>query len=205
MSAAFFYSPASAAPGTGTESENQVKNLRSNAKAPAALAALMCLLCWNSTVRAVNPADWTFSLETHGQNVSWQSPTNVDAGFAQYAYQYQITQFDVQLGGILWQNGLPLLGTDVSGSGVSAGGLPVTVLSGVYSDATTGSSATLDIGVDAGGAGHASITDITFGSFLGTPITGVRTAGTMQIQGVPEPTTLVWAAAGILGLRRRKR
>ena len=111
-------------------------------------------------VLADNPASWGISEQTMGEDVFWTSPTAVDVGFPLYEATYEITRVEAFAGGI---------GFDVTDQIPQASGtvlspsLPITLLQETVSDPISGTSATVEIGVNSVGLGQASITDVVLG------------------------------------------
>jgi hypothetical protein len=134
---------------------------------------------------ALAAESWSFDLTTTGQDVLWTSPTSVDAGAAVYATHYQIDLVEVDA---QWSF-LTLNDIDVTdqippelqvGSATLAGPAPVALLDQpiVYPEPPEppGISALLSIGIDAGGTGFFSATDVTLGTLdVDTGIFGVQT------------------------------
>jgi hypothetical protein len=161
-----------------------------------------------STVKAggVLPAEWDFSLETHGSNAFWTSSTNVLTGYPQYEYNWQLSYADFELSGIGWVSILPYVPSDnKSGSGTEAG-LPFVVLNENVGSAGE-FTAHVYAGVDGGGYGFANMTNVSLGNFeynnVTYGITGFRCGGDATV--VPEPATICMLGLGALGLIRRKR
>jgi hypothetical protein len=134
---------------------------------------------------AVNPANWSTGLiTTTGDDVSWMSPTTVTTGLANYDWTYQIVSVEARSFGI-WFNitsqledeGIPLAGGD------SEGGLPFILVDESLDE--SGTSADFLIQVDATGRGMASITNVTFGTFGGFPVTGIRASANFSVTGYP--------------------
>jgi hypothetical protein len=175
--------------------------------------ALICLLVAMivapaSIVKAdgVNPANWNFSLETHGENISWTSDSYVLTGYPQYEYNWQLTYADFQLSGIGWYSILPYVPSDnSSGSGTEAG-LPFVVLNENVGSAGE-FTAHVYAGVDGGGYGFANMTNVVLGNFeynnVTYGITGFRCGGNATV--VPEPATICLLGFGALSLLRRRK
>ncbi|MHC4240488.1 MAG: hypothetical protein ACYSUC_12200 [Planctomycetota bacterium] len=87
------------------------------------LAALTGVLGTTAKAATVNPASWTFTLETYDASAgaSWTSPNSVQTGFPQYDYTWELTEAELwvdidYLPSNVW---VPILGsiTDPNGSG----------------------------------------------------------------------------------------
>ncbi|MAE64905.1 MAG: hypothetical protein CMJ18_11605 [Phycisphaeraceae bacterium] len=172
-----------------------------------------------STGGSVNPANWTFFVETTGNDASWTSPPgqNVETGFPFYAFESEITQLDIDVDtpiiGVqtLDKNDLIDFGVitaeQLLGSDTLPGPLPITITDQAFDEPGI-ISANVFVGVNADGQGTASITNVSFGSLpLLGPIVAVRVGGTVMVEGViPEPATVaLFAGAGVAGLTRRAR
>ena len=112
---------------------------------------------------AENPASWIISEGTSGEDVFWTSPTAVDLGFPRYATSFEITRVEA-FAGILSLDVTDQL-AETSGT-TTSGSLPVTLIQGTFSDPGSGTSATVDIGIDPNGFGQAAITDVTLGQVV---------------------------------------
>ena len=112
---------------------------------------------------ADNPAFWSISEGTNGEDVFWTSPTAVDVGFPRYGATVEFTRVEAFIGSI---------GVDVTDQlGETSGtvvteGLPVTLINETLADPTSGTTATVDIGIDPNGFGQTSITDVTLGTIV---------------------------------------
>jgi len=158
-----------------------------------------------STAKAENPANWTFSLETYGGDASWDSTTNVDTGYPQYDYTWQMDYADVQMVGIGWYDILGYIPVDEKSGSGTASGLPFDILN--EHDEEPGVIAyDIHAYVDTSGFGHISLTNIDFGSVGDYPVEGFRLGGEATVTGVvPEPATIALLGLGSLSLIRRKR
>ena len=91
---------------------------------------LVLVVAIGSTVKAEETVVWGVGLETHGEDTSWNSSTQVDAGAPQYNYNYQINELDVLVDygllGTQWTSALSYMDS-TSGSGTHMGGLPVVI------------------------------------------------------------------------------
>lgn len=145
---------------------------------------------------------WTFDVTTTGQDVSWTSPTSVDPTASVYATSYQITlvEVDVTWLGIPFNNinvtsqippELQSAAFDVPGPApVALVNQPVVVPSPPEPPAFAG---TLSFGLNAGGSGYATATNVTLGTMainlggiFGTQtvtLKSVRLAGQLSIHG----------------------
>jgi hypothetical protein len=169
------------------------------------ICMLMVLaVAFGSTEKAagVNPAEWDFSLETYGSDASWTSLTNVDTGYPQYDYVWELTYADVNVS----NNWVSVLGYIVpsSGSG-SASGLPFEILDQDYLGPGMFGGHVHSY-VDGSGFGHVDITNV----YLGTSpyiVDSFRCGGTLDVTGIiPEPATIVLlGTAGIWIFTRKKR
>jgi hypothetical protein len=176
---------------------------------------LICLLVVSMAAIAptakavgVNPAAWSFSLETEtsGGNASWTSPTNVVTGYPQYEYNWQLTYADLKITGIGWYDIMSYIpGGDKSGSGTESG-LPFAVLN-LEDVGQTGTFTVASVlaGVDAAGYGYANMTDVVLGLYNDYGITGFRCGGNATVTAIPEPATIALLGLGSLTLLRRKR
>ena len=181
-----------------------------------ALTFTLGLLGPTSTVLADNPVLWDdLYVESFGGDASWDSATNIDTGFPFYEGSFAVG-IAVQLGGFLWVNV-----DNPADSGIFPGPLPITFIDDNIEFDDGGVITTLDIvlDVDALGQGHVNISNVSFGTFGGEQITGVKVGapgvtfatdpGTIELMGtnVPEPTTLALcglAAIPFLSARRRR-
>jgi len=178
-------------------------------KKPITIFAFMILAAmFGSTAKAVsvNPADWNFFLISYGTAASWTSSTNVETGYPQYDYSWQLTKMDLKLAedGDEWVSVLDSIPAgDRSGSG-TAYGLGFEILdhrfesSGVFGADT-------NIYVDAGGFGHVSADNIYFGSYEGHNVVGLGMGGDITVTAIPEPTAIALLSVGALLLLRRRR
>jgi hypothetical protein len=165
----------------------------------------------SASAGAVNPANWTFFVETTGNDATWTSPAgqNVTTGFPFYAVASEITQLDIDVD-------TPIIGTqtldkdDLIGLGVITadqligsdtlpGPLPITITDQTFDEPGI-LAADVIVSVDANGHGFASITNVNFGSLpLLGPIVAVRIGGDVTDEGVvPEPTIIfLFPVAGL--------
>ena len=144
---------------------------------------------------------WTFDVTTTGQDVSWNSPTSVDPAASVYAVEYLISLVEVD---VTW-NGIPFNNIDVtnqvppelqSDTVEVVGPAPVSAINQSIvvppPPEPVAFSANLSMGLDAGGFGFASATNVTLGTLtVNLPIfgnqlvtlTSVRLAGQLTIHG----------------------
>ena len=165
--------------------------------------ALLTVMAWSAClpVLAINPASWTTSLSTSGNDVFWTSPTNVDPDFNLYNWSYTITQVDV---GWRWgilsntYNALNDLGDNVTDSGSTAG-LPAVILNEMFE--LEGSGATVHLEINSQGYGQASISDVNLGTisvdvgFFGTITANIESidfTADATVTGIPGPTDFQW-------------
>jgi len=169
---------------------------------------------------------WTWTLETHGEDVFWTSPTAVPTGFPQYDWSAQFTLIEAQLrtpfpppNDKIWSDVTSQFG-DTSASG-TATALPFNIYADYVNEAGI-LKLYLSHYVDATGHGQFALTGDDPGTpevetmFLGImpgvnwPILGFRATGETAVNAVPEPTGVVLLltgllAAGLVALRRRSR
>ncbi len=133
---------------------------------------------------ADNPAFWSISEGTNGEDVFWTSPTAVDVGFPRYGATVEFTRVEVFVG-LLGVDVTDLLG-ETSGTAVTEG-LPVTLINETLADPTSGTSATVDIVIDPNGFGQTSITDVTLGTIIiiiPVNITRIEVDADVTVQGL---------------------
>jgi len=170
------------------------------------ICALVTLTAaFGSTAKADNPVTWHFSLVTYGQDVDWYSNTNIDPGYPQYNYVWELTAADLVVGGTRPVDIYPDMPPgDKSGSG-SVGGIPFVdelILHIDYQEIT----ADFYVTVNTGGFGEVSMRNITLGTH--SPYGAVTRAcfeGDITITAVPEPATIALLALGGLALLRKRR
>lgn len=178
-----------------------------NLLSPAALWLCAGLLLGGACTSA--HADlWNFFMESTGQDASWVSPTRLDTHFPQYAYAYTLTQVEVRLDfgifGEQWQDASDQIPPeDTSGSG-TFGALPQDFINETIGEPGI-LVADVHVGIDATGQGFAQLSNVSFGSLLGLPLTGVRVGGNIEVQGIPEPATACLLGLGLCALARRPR
>jgi len=144
--------------------------------------ALHCtVFLFGDILYAVNPAMWTFSEATSGEDVEWTSPVPVENYFPRYVSSYEITRIEAFTG--FGSSDITDQFDDLSGMQVSDS-LPTTLYDESFDEATTGSSATVLIFIDGDGFGQSSITDVVLGSFFSVPITSIEVDGTVTVEGV---------------------
>lgn len=149
----------------------------------------------------VNPANWTFFMETMGNDATWNSPIgqNVETGFAHYAFAYQITQLDVDVSTFVGTVTLDkdqlvglglVMAADLAGGDTLPGPLPITIADQAFDEPGV-LAANVFVGVDANGRGSASLTNVVLGTVpLFGPIEAVRIGGDVTVAGIPEPAML---------------
>lgn len=190
-------------------------------------AFVVLVATFSSTAKAVyvNPAEWDFSLvtgETYfgsrvGEDVEWGSLTNVETGWDEYDYEWQLTHISnlppwpaLEVANRRWVDMWGYMGPDdKSGSG-TADGLPFVIFDRDFG--TPGIIESLiSAWVDEDGQGHMSVTDVSFGRVeYGAnyyDVTGYRFGGDATVTGIPEPATavlLVLGALGLIHIRRSK-
>lgn len=144
-------------------------------------------VCWvallspSASARAANPAQWTISDMTDGNDVLWTSPTAVDLGFPLYATTFEYMRVEV----------FSALGTfnitedleSSSDTGVSDM-LPVTLIDDVFTEPITGTSATVNVGIDADGLGQIAITEVDLGTILILPIRRIEVDANLAVTGL---------------------
>ena len=145
------------------------------------VTAVFLIFCGITT--AANPANWTFSTETHGEDVSWNSsPQYVDNYYTVYNYSWEITKIEAYTKILWWQwIDISSLLNNASGSGTHSGLLPATVLDERISEGEVG--ADVKIEVDENGYGHAYVTNITLGTVQSINVQGIRIEGNITITG----------------------
>lgn len=156
---------------------------------------------------ADNPVSWNFFVETTGSDASWTSTTNLDTGFPEHAYTYEITQAEVQidfLGGLTWVPILSEIPEDDRIGGGTFGLLPALIIDQTF--AADDNSVTVELGVDGFGQGYADLTEVQLGSLpVFGDVSGIRLGGNINIVAVPEPTGLALlgvTTAALLMVRR---
>lgn len=134
---------------------------------------------------------WNWVLETHGENLSWTSPTAVGTTWADYNWSAEYTRIEYQLGGAMWLDVTGDFG-DTKESGI-AHALPIDIYKMHYQDPGQYEGDHY-LRVDAQGWGEFTISHVVFGSMYGQPITGARWTGVAEVS--PEPATLSLLALG---------
>ncbi|MHC4499812.1 MAG: hypothetical protein ACYS21_11945 [Planctomycetota bacterium] len=86
------------------------------------LAALTGVLGPTAKAVTVNPASWTFTLETYDASAgaSWISPNSVETGFPQYDYTWELTEAElwVDITGLPVNQWIPILGSITEPNGL---------------------------------------------------------------------------------------
>ena len=120
-----------------------------------AIAVLVVVMACCHTARAVNPAVWTIaeSIPASASEVTWRSPTAIDTGLANYAYEYEITEARARFP-IGSTDLLPLLGEQTAGSGF--GSLPAVIIDETISETLGGLTVSADLFVEVGADGFAN-------------------------------------------------
>ena len=148
------------------------------------LVALVCMA--GARANAKNPADWSFSVETSGEDVSWTSTTRVYQAFPAYDFVYDLNQVEVDVVGTGWTDYSSEFGS-TTGEGASYEGLPMGLMS--YNHDVNGLTASIQISIDGQGYAHLSVTNVVFGQWGGQDIDGLRIGGTITVVGLKE----LWA------------
>ncbi|MFC1738739.1 PEP-CTERM sorting domain-containing protein [Planctomycetota bacterium] len=156
-----------------------------------------------SIVKADIQVNVSFDLETHGGNDSWTSTPNVDTGYPQYDYEWQINYVDLELDNSFWTSILGYIPV-TSGSG-TAYELPF-VISDDHWEETGVFNCDVYSYVDNGGWGHVSVTNVNFGQVESYEVTGLRFGGDATVTAVPEPATVsMFALGGLVFFAKRRR
>ena len=169
------------------------------------LAVMGVSLFVSHQAKAENPVNWHFDVTSNGADASWDSSSFVDS-WPEYDYDYEITVFEVELSVSGW---LDLTGefdpADLIGSGTASGPPPV-VFFNESVDEPGVIALDININIDASGYGHATLSNVTLGTFLGQDLEAIRIGGNLDLIGVPEPMSLllVLTGVGFLAARRRQ-
>lgn len=149
------------------------------------------------TAKADNPVYWSFHLETYGErnNDGPLSPP-IDTGYPQYEYNWVITDAQVMIMDV-WYS----VPTSLNGSGIW-GTIPFTDEL-IYQHSSPEASFDILASIDSSGYGTISIDNITLGSAMGNPITGLGCDGNITV--IPEPATICLLGLGALSLVRRRK
>jgi len=148
------------------------------------LVALVCMA--GARANAENPADWSFSVETSGEDVSWTSTTRVHQAFPAYDFVYDLNQVEVDVAGTGWTDYSSEF-ESTAGEGASYEGLPMGLMS--YNHDVNGLTASIWMNIDEDGYAHLSVANVVFGQWNGQDIQGLRIGGTITVVGLKE----LWA------------
>jgi len=148
---------------------------------------------------------WNWVMETHGENISWTSPTAVPITWKPYHWSAGFTKIEAQLVFTVWLDVTAEFG-DTTAAGISQA-LPFDIINEPVNEPGT---LVCDIHhwVDGAGNGQFTIANVVFGTLLGSQITGFRATGSTTV--VPEPAGIILLlsgaiAIGLVALRRRSR
>lgn len=186
------------------------------------LVVLMSALCCLVLVLASSPAQagivkWEFDYkgaqvtapDTSGYN-TFSDPL-VPGGASIHNWSVQLTEIHLQFGGFLWI----APGADTGETGIYEGTLPFTLYDDYQEFVEKGEfviGARLAAYVDEDGKGHFDITDVKYGTYNGTAVTGIGADGYIEVEStpVPEPSAALLflgglAPVGWMAYRRRRR
>ena len=146
-----------------------------------------CLLTAVAVVQAANPVTWVFDdFTTTGEDVFWTSSTFVDPIHTNFDYTYNITNVEAK-SLLFWVDVTGQLDpNDLTGSGTVPGPCPIELYNQSFSEPGV-LDATVHTYVDSSGYGHMDMTDITFGSYSGLPLSGLRLSGSIEVLGYTPP------------------
>ncbi len=145
------------------------------------LVTLVCMA--GARANAENPADWSFSVETSGEDVSWTSTTRVHQAFPAYDFVYDLNQVEVDVVGTGWTDYSSEF-ESTAGEGASYEGLPMGLMS--YNHDVNGLTASIWMNIDEDGYAHLSVANVVFGQWNGQDIQGLRIGGTITVVGLKE-------------------
>lgn len=181
------------------------------------LVCLALVLCVAPGVSQAGIVTWSFS----GNDVAVVAPNTADlntfadplvpAGPYTYNWTIDITNLYLQFAGFLWIG----TGEKIFETGQHVGSIPFTMISSFERFIQNGEfviEAQLDVNVDSDGKGHFDISQVRYGTFGGSEVTGIKADGTITVEWapVPEPSTAMLFLGGIAPLgwiayRRRRR
>ena len=142
------------------------------------IVAISLIFC--SVTIAANPVNWSFDVQTTGEDVYWESnPNYIDNYYTVYEYHWEITKIEAKVI-FLWIDISDML-DEVSGDGIHYGCLPATVLDERIQEGDVG--ADIKIEVDEDGYATASVINVTLGEVEGITISGIRIEGQITITG----------------------
>jgi len=162
----------------------------------------------NAKAVTVNPANWTWTLETSGSPDSWTSDSNVPADFPQYDYDWQLTQADVLVDLLGWLSILDLIPDADKSKSATEDHLAFDIfgltspleinLNGIIA-------ANIYFGVGVDGYGQGRIDTVSLGQYGGFDVTAAEFGGNLDVTALPEPATVCLLGLGSLLLIRRSR
>lgn len=147
----------------------------------AILLIICSLIVFTSGLSAAdNPANWNFSLQSSGEDLSWVSTSRVNWGYTVYDFNTVMSQFELNLATDGWTDYSGEVDTENVGAGYD--GLPVYALNRALD--SNGITANLGMWVDEDGYAHLSMTNITFGDVNGQVVSDVRFTGNLDVTGL---------------------